>query len=606
MMKIFYAGLTSAFTTMVLHIGLLGCTIIMDTTHDILPFHFFYVLFSISYVLTLDFLLYYFVNLSYRRRNQRRETILMLVLLSAVWHGILAVPLINGNLLDYQDGRYILSVQSDAYVLCSIIALIVAGIHTFTNRKHVSRIVFMGSAIFLPFELIGVLSQFYFHTAYFICATFTTPFFVFYILFHVAQYDEVTGCQRFFSYRNHLKRLLNADRDFLLVSIRSPMLTKSDISESDEKIVYLYNFLSRKVEQIDSRIKVYGISSFNYVMVCPVRNDDEAETVKKQLMDIFTLPVYMDDSVFTSSMHILVSWNHREITDVDEYLSLLSYKSRLFGETDFIQILTVENGDAVMFKRRLFIEKNLYEIQQKNELDDERIQLLIQPIYSIKENDFRTGETLMRMEIEGTTIYPDEFIPLAEEIGVIHMFTRIMLSKAAQQTVLMEKTCDFDALTVNVSTVELTNPLFYAEVLGILRHVGANPERIRLEITESTSITDYSVIIENIKKLSEFGITFYLDDFGTGYSNLDRVIGIPFKTIKFDKSFMIKALEDKKSRELFLLLARFCKANGFSTVVEGVENLQQKEFVEKAGFDYIQGYLYSRPLPAEKAMKFYQ
>ncbi len=606
MMKIFYVGETFAFITMILHITMLGCTIEMGVTHNSRMFNLFYVLFCISFVMTLDFLLFYLNNLSFRRRLQRKYTVMQLIVFSAVWHFLLVRPLIQDKLLVFENGRYTMSRESDVYVTCAIICVILAGAIMFSNRKHVSKVVYLGTIIFLPLVLIGVASQFYFRTAYFVCATFTTPYLIFFILHHVAKYDELTGCQGITSYRYHLQRLLDAGREFIVFSVISPIMERGDIGESNDTILYLYNYLSRKVEQVDYRIKVYQISSFNYRIICPVRNKDESKRIKRQLMEIFMTPVQIQDSEFTPSLHMLIAPSFREITNVDEYLSLLNHQSRNFKDTASFQVLTVRHEDVTRFKRRLFIEQNLREIKQRNNLDDERILLYIQPIFKISANDFRTGETLVRMQIDGEQVYPDEFIPLAEEIDLIHVFTRIMLHKAAKQTVLMRDTCDFDALTVNVSTMELTHPGVWKEFLQIITDAGAKPENIRLEITESTSITDYTVIIENIKKLVEEGISFYLDDFGTGYSNLDRVLGIPFKTIKFDKSFMLKAMEDKRSEELFNLMVMFCKKNGFTTVVEGVETIPQKEFVEKAGFEYIQGYLYSRPLPAEQAMKFFQ
>ena len=211
----------------------------------------------------------------------------------------------------------------------------------------------------------------------------------------------------------------------------------------------------------------------------------------------------------------------------------------------------------------------------------------------------------MRMKIDDKLYFPNDFIPVAEEIGAIHMLTKIMLHKVALKTLDLSGHGDFTAITVNVSTMELINSNASKEFYDIITEVGANPRNIRLEITESTTISDYNRVLDNMQYLTDRGIAFYLDDFGTGYSNLDRIATLPLKTIKFDKSLLYKAMADSKSAELFVLMLDYFKKVGLKTVIEGVEDSEQKEYVEKLGFDYIQGYFYSKPVPAENVNSFY-
>ena len=109
-----------------------------------------------------------------------------------------------------------------------------------------------------------------------------------------------------------------------------------------------------------------------------------------------------------------------------------------------------------------------------------------------------------------------------------------------------------------------------------------------------------------LNELKRLGIRISLDDFGTGYSNLERITKFPFKTIKFDKSLLYRALEDKGSEELFCLLLQHFKSRGFCTVIEGVEDEAQKEYVEKIGFSYIQGYYFSKPVSESDVNHFYE
>lgn len=164
---------------------------------------------------------------------------------------------------------------------------------------------------------------------------------------------------------------------------------------------------------------------------------------------------------------------------------------------------------------------------------------------------------------------------------------------------------DFDAITVNCSTMELEDKNLHEELYDIISANEINPSHVRIEITESTTVSNYDNILYNMKKLCENGISFYLDDFGTGYSNLERIVAYPFQTIKFDKSILYKALEDSKANEMIHMLVHFFSHNGLKTVVEGVEDQMQYDFCKEVGFNYIQGYLFSKPIPADDITKFF-
>ena len=124
-----------------------------------------------------------------------------------------------------------------------------------------------------------------------------------------------------------------------------------------------------------------------------------------------------------------------------------------------------------------------------------------------------------------------------------------------------------------------------------------------MEITESIFIENFELVRKNMTELANAGVKFYLDDFGTGYSNLANVIGLPFSTIKMDRSLVLMMEESKKGKDLFSNLVSTFKDSELSILVEGVETNNQNYFVEKAGADYIQGFLYSRPLPPEECIE---
>ena len=124
-----------------------------------------------------------------------------------------------------------------------------------------------------------------------------------------------------------------------------------------------------------------------------------------------------------------------------------------------------------------------------------------------------------------------------------------------------------------------------------------------MEITESIFIDNYELVKQHMLELAEAGVKFYLDDFGTGYSNLTNVISLPFSTIKMDRSLVLAMEDGQKGVSLFFDLVSTFKGVGFKILVEGVETNNQNYLVERAGVDYIQGFLYSRPLPPDECVE---
>ena len=129
------------------------------------------------------------------------------------------------------------------------------------------------------------------------------------------------------------------------------------------------------------------------------------------------------------------------------------------------------------------------------------------------------------VSLDGTIIYPDRFIPLAEKNHCIHTLTMIMINKVCRIVKEFESKYDFDAITINCSSSELSNRDRFDELMSIINNNDINPQHIRLELTESAIFDDFNMVLRNMEKLNQSGIKFYLDDFGTGYSNLERIIG---------------------------------------------------------------------------------
>lgn len=242
----------------------------------------------------------------------------------------------------------------------------------------------------------------------------------------------------------------------------------------------------------------------------------------------------------------------------------------------------------------------------KQQLTEPDFEMYYQPIYSVKSGEFLYAESLMRIPKSPIgPIYPSEFIPIAEETGLIVDITYIMLDKVCKFiNRLIETGIEVGAVHVNFSGIQFSRPDLADRVLEIVQKNGTPMPALEIEFTESTLAESTQVVTDFALQMLERGIKMGLDDFGTGYSNIATVIHIPFGTVKLDKSLVYAAMNSQKSALAIRNLTRTFKALGMKVIAEGVENEEQKNMVVEFGADQIQGFYYARPMPEDETVEF--
>lgn len=200
------------------------------------------------------------------------------------------------------------------------------------------------------------------------------------------------------------------------------------------------------------------------------------------------------------------------------------------------------------------------------------------------------------------TVLPGEFIPLAEETGFILPLGQWVLQAACEQLAQWagDEAMAGLTLSVNVSARQFHQPEFAESVLEVLRTTGANPARLRLELTESLLLTDVENVIAKMVELKAHGIGFALDDFGTGYSSLTYLRRLPLDLLKIDRSFVRDILTDPNVAAIARTIVALAHNLGLTVVAEGIEQPGQFEFLVGQGCGGYQGYLFGRPAPAEE------
>lgn len=199
---------------------------------------------------------------------------------------------------------------------------------------------------------------------------------------------------------------------------------------------------------------------------------------------------------------------------------------------------------------------------------------------------------------------PFEFITIAEQNGLIIKLGEIIFTKVCK--FLSEsklKNLGIEYVEVNLSTVQCGCESLADDFIAIMEKYGVSPSQINLEITESASITTKKILLNNMKKLMDYGVTFSLDDFGTGHSNLNYIAEMPVDIVKFDRGMTQSYINSKKAQ--YVMNAAISMINGMKLkiVSEGIENKEQFEIIKDL-VDYIQGFFFSKPLPQENFVEF--
>ena len=203
-------------------------------------------------------------------------------------------------------------------------------------------------------------------------------------------------------------------------------------------------------------------------------------------------------------------------------------------------------------------------------------------------------------------VSPAEFIPLAEETGLILPIGNWVLETACRQLALWAKEPAMAHLTVavNVSAKQFHQRDFVDQVLSALGRTGAKPDRLKLEMTESLLLAHVEDVIAKMNALKGGGVTFSLDDFGTGYSSLSYLKRLPLDQLKIDQGFVREILSDPNDAAIARMVIALADSMGLSVIAEGVETEAQRDFLSALGCHHYQGYLFSRPLPIQEFEAF--
>ncbi len=323
----------------------------------------------------------------------------------------------------------------------------------------------------------------------------------------------------------------------------------------------------------------------------------QAERVAEKLIEAFDQPFQLDGHQHYASPSIGVALFDKDIRDIDELLKradLAMYQAKAAGRHTIrffdLHMQTVVNARVELeadLRRSLRTQGFTLHYQRQTDSNGQTV----------------GAEALLRWERPSRQdVSPSVFIPLAEETGLILQLGEWVLEAACRQLVSWGSRQDTAHLTmaVNVSARQFRQQAFVDQVLQVIARTGADPRRIKLELTESLLVANVENTIDTMHALKEKGIGFALDDFGTGYSSLAYLKRLPLDQLKIDQSFVRDVLTDPNDAAIARTILGLGHTLGLDVIAEGVETADQRNFLAMHGCRAFQGYLFGRPVAAEQ------
>lgn len=336
------------------------------------------------------------------------------------------------------------------------------------------------------------------------------------------------------------------------------------------------------------------------ILIPEIRHVDEVSQLAERLLEACATPFLLDGVRFDLSMSIGISLYPDDADDQEalyRHADAAMYQAKQEGRGRF-RFFSQEIEHALYARHML-------ERHMRAAVAEGDFEVHYQPKIDLASQQVVGVEALVRWRRQdGSLISPAQFIPLAEETGLIVPLGRSVLLQACQDGRRWHEQGFLIRIAVNVSAVQMAQGNFTAMVGEIIRQTGIMPGYLELEITEGVLAKDVTHTVAIIDELHKIGVTISIDDFGTGYSSLAYLKQFPIDVLKIDQSFTREILTEKSSAAIVAAIINMAHGLDLRLVAEGVETQAQAQLLQQMGCTVMQGYLYSRPLMAERLTEF--
>jgi len=326
-------------------------------------------------------------------------------------------------------------------------------------------------------------------------------------------------------------------------------------------------------------------------------DNNEAAVIAEKIMQVFKEAFTLGDYDLEVNVSIGISVfpdDSTETADLIKFADTAMYSAKDEGISSY-RFYTQELSTTAF-------EFFSMEMSLKKAIAEEQFFLLYQPQYEIKSGELTGVEALIRWRHPDLgVVSPSMFIHIAEATNLIHEIGDYVMQECSRQIRQWDEEGKSDLLVaMNISRKQLVDQEFSSHVGEYLNRNNVSGNRLEFEITESAIMDKEYVAIENLNKLHAMGINLAIDDFGTGYSSLENLKSFPLTRLKIDRSFVRDVSKDKNDEAIVRATIALAKSFGLKVIAEGVENAEQLAFLKAEGCDEVQGYYFSKPVPASE------
>ena len=414
-----------------------------------------------------------------------------------------------------------------------------------------------------------------------------------------AMHDELTGLPNRRSFLDRLDELLarsinsSQHHAVIFVDLDRFKLVNDSFGHlvGDQLLIQMSDRLLRAVP--DANV-IARLSGDEFVVLIEDADDRrQLEQLSDRTLDRLRQSYLIDGHSVqvTVSIGIAVTDPGQTRDDVMLAADAAAYAAKSAGR-NCIRFATQELVDASRVRLEL-------EAQLRDAIDNGGLSLRFQPIVDTKTQALSGVEALVRWERNGVTVPPGEFIPLAEDSGLIVYVGRWVLQEACEVTQRWNTSHPERPpvmVSINLSALQLVQPGLAGEIAATLEETGLPPCQLSVEITETALLADVDVNLATLEELRDIGVTVCVDDFGTGYSSLAYLRQLPVDVVKLDRAFIAGLGKDPVDTQIVAAVLRLCKALGRRIVAEGVETELQRQTLSRMGCPYMQGFLIARPM----------
>lgn len=506
---------------------------------------------------------------------------------------LLTTPFTKAVFYIDKEGQYQHNTMFYALYLISIIYLVIAVTQVSVNKNSIKKEQRNMVYFYIIATIVAVVVQMFITKVLIMQFTISIAFFLVYLsLENPDNYlDSRLGIFNREGFILSLRGALDNRKKFRLVGVYISGLKylNETIGVGNKKL--LLQDIAQFLCDLNGSDNVFRLSNTKFVI--KVEDEEREQMVIDGITERFEKPFVVQNTDVPLIPAIAVLGCPEDADTLNNIMDLLDYSlNELMDNSD---ITFIRASEDVVEKRHR--ESIVLQILNKA-IKDKSFEMYYQPIYSVAERRYTSAEALLRLKNSDVGyISPDEFIPIAEKNGMILELGEFVFRSVCEYIIENKvQRYGIEQIHINLSVVQCMQEDLAEKFMDIMNELKLPSNRIKLEVTETAAVVSSNCLSMNMNALSECGIKFALDDYGTGFANAISLIEYPYSTIKVDKSVVWAAMDSDEAKKVLTHTVAMLKSLKMSIVAEGVETYEQSEELIAMGFDYLQGYYYSKPI----------